>query len=127
MGSNGHKLVLFDIDGTRISAGRAARESILSALQGVYGWSGSGEGHDFSGKTDPQIVRELIAEAVGGERCEADLERALEAYPSELGRRLAPEPVVAKPGIGELLGPLAAEPPATLGLLTGNLERAARM
>src|SRR5260370_38832975 len=127
MGSNGHKLVLFDIDGTLLSAGRAALESIRSALQAVYGWSGSGEGHDFSGKTDPQIVRELIAEAVGGERCEADLERALEAYLSELDRRLVPELVVAKPGIGELLRRLAAEPRVTLGLLTGNLERGARM
>jgi phosphoglycolate phosphatase len=127
MSTNGHKLVLFDIDGTLLSAGRAARESILSALQVVYGWSGSGEGHDFSGKTDPQIVRELIAEAVGGERCEADLARALEAYLSELDRRLAPELVVAKPGIGELLMRLDAEPRVTLGLLTGNLERGARM
>lgn len=127
MFTNGHKLVLFDIDGTLLSAGRAARESILSALQGVYGWSGSGEGHDFSGKTDPQIVRELIAEAVGGERCEADLERALEAYLAELDRRLVPELVVAKPGISDLLARLAAEPRVTLGLLTGNLERGARM
>ena len=127
MGSHGHKLVLFDIDGTLLSAGRAARESILSALQAVYGWSGSGEGHDFSGKTDPQIVRELIAEAVSGERCEAELERALEAYLSELDRRLAPELVVPKPGIGELLKRLGAEPRVTLGLLTGNLERGARM
>jgi len=127
MSTNGHKLVLFDIDGTLLSAGRAARESILSALQAVYGWSGSGEGHDFSGKTDPQIVRELIAEAVGGERCEADLARALEVYLSELDRRLVPELVVAKPGIGELLKRLAADPRVTLGLLTGNLERGARM
>jgi phosphoglycolate phosphatase len=127
MGSNGHKLVLFDIDGTLLSAGRAARESILSALQAVYGWSGSGEGHDFSGKTDPQIVRELIAEAVGGERCEADLAQALEAYLSELDRRLVPELVVAKPGISELLRRLGAEPRVILGLLTGNLERGARM
>ncbi len=127
MSTNGHKLVLFDIDGTLLSAGRAARESILCALQAVYGWSGSGEGHDFSGKTDPQIVRELIAEAIGGERCEADLERALEAYLSELDRRLVAELVVAKPGIGELLERLAAEPRVTLGLLTGNLERGARM
>lgn len=127
MSTNGHKLVLFDIDGTLLSAGRAARESILSALQGVYGWTGSGSGHDFSGKTDPQIVRELIAEAVGGERCETDLERALEAYLCELDRRLLPELVVAKPGIGQLLVRLAAEPRVTLGLLTGNLERGARL
>lgn len=124
---NGHKLVLFDIDGTLLSAGRAARESILFALKGIYGWSGSGEGHDFSGKTDPQIVRELVSEAIGPERCETELERALEAYLAELDRRLLPELVVPKPGIGELLARLSAERDVTLALLTGNLERGARM
>src|SRR5712691_8778088 len=89
-----HRLVLFDIDGTLVSAGRAARESILAALAGVFEWTGSGHGHDFSGKTDPQIVRELVAEAVGPERFEEGLPRALEMYLAELSRRMVPELVV---------------------------------
>lgn len=125
--SNGHRLVLFDIDGTLLSAGRAARESVLAALGRVYGWGGSGERHDFSGKTDPQIVRELIRDSVGDERCEAQLHLALEAYLEELTSRLTPEAVVPKPGVAELLVRLAAEPAVTLGLLTGNLERGARI
>lgn len=121
-------LVLFDIDGTLLSAGRAARESVLTALAEVYGWkSGNGNTHDFSGKTDPQIVRELVEEDVGRERCEALLEKALERYLEEFARRLAPGAVVTKPGVAELLARLAAEPRVTLGLLTGNLERGARM
>jgi phosphoglycolate phosphatase-like HAD superfamily hydrolase len=125
--SNGHRLVLFDIDGTILSAGRAARESILAALDRVYGSCGSHESHDFSGKTDPQIVRELIRESVGDERCEAQLTDALAAYLDELERRMKPEAVVPKPGIPDLLGRLAAEPGVTLALLTGNLERGARL
>lgn len=124
---NGHRLVLFDIDGTLLSAGRAARESVLAALSRVYGWGGSAERHDFSGKTDPQIVRELVLESVGNERCEAQLALALEAYLEELAARLTPEAVVPKPGIPELLGRLARDPRVTLALLTGNLERGARM
>jgi len=124
---NGHRLVLFDIDGTILSAGRAARASVLAALDRVYGWCGSAELHDFSGKTDPQIIRELIRESVGDERCESQLTDALDAYLEELGRRLSPEAVVAKPGIPELLARLAGEPNVTLALLTGNLERGARM
>jgi phosphoglycolate phosphatase len=121
-------LVLFDIDGTLLSAGRAARESVLTALAEVYGWkSGNGSTHDFSGKTDPQIVRELVEEDVGRERCEALLEKALERYLEEFARRLAPGAVVTKPGVAELLPRIAAEPGVTLGLLTGNLERGARM
>ena len=121
-------LVLFDIDGTLLSAGRAARESVLTALAEVYGWkSGNGNTHDFSGKTDPQIVRELVEKDVGRERCEALLEKALARYLEEFERLLTPGAVVTKPGVTELLARLAAEPRATLGLLTGNLERGARM
>lgn len=121
------RLVLFDIDGTLLSAGRVARESVLSALWQVYGWAGSGDSHEFSGKTDPQIVRELVREAVGEDRCEAWLERALEVYLAELSRRLTPDAVVPKPGVPELLRRLTREPSVTLALLTGNLERGARM
>ncbi len=125
--SNGHRLVLFDIDGTLLSAGRAARESVLAALREVYGWTGAADSHDFSGKTDPQIIRELIADAVGDSRCEAQLAQALDVYLAELSRRLTPEAVVAKPGVGALLERLAAEPGVTLALLTGNLEPGARI
>jgi len=122
-----HKLVLFDIDGTLLSAGRAARESILAALEAVYEWNGGADGHDFSGKTDPQIVREIVAEKVGRAIFEERLARALEVYLEELSRRLSPELVVPKPGVSALLARLAQEPGVTLGLLTGNLERGARM
>ena len=127
MSTNGQKLILFDIDGTLLSAGRAARESILAALSSVFAWKGSGEGHDFSGKTDPQIVRELVAEAIGAERFEERLPVALEAYLEELSRRLTPELVVPKPGVAQLLARLATEANVTLALLTGNLERGARL
>lgn len=127
MAGNGHRLILFDIDGTLLSAGRAARESVLAALTEVYGWSGTADSHDFSGKTDPQIIRELIREAVGDDRCEAELRRALDRYLEELSGRLSPESVVPKPGIPRLLERLAAEPNVTLALLTGNLERGARL
>jgi phosphoglycolate phosphatase len=129
---NGHKLVLFDIDGTLISAGRVARDSILRALEAAYPWRAQDyhqdrARYDFSGKTDPQIVRDLVLEHVGPERFESDLPRALEMYLEELERQLEPGSVVPKPGIPELLARLAEEPRVTLALLTGNLERGARL
>ncbi len=129
---NGHRLVLFDIDGTLLSAGRVARDAILRALEAAFGWKYSPDHQDrgrfdFSGKTDPQIVRELVIDEVGGERLEADLPRALDLYLAELERQLEPGTVVPKPGITQLLARLSAEPRATLGLLTGNLERGARL
>ena len=130
--SNGHRLVLFDIDGTLLSAGRVARDAILRALEAAYGWKYTADHEDrgkfdFSGKTDPQIVRELVIGEVGSERFESDLPRALDLYLEELERQLTPGTVVPKPGIPELLARLAAEPGVTLGLLTGNLERGARL
>jgi phosphoglycolate phosphatase-like HAD superfamily hydrolase len=124
---NSFRLVLFDVDGTLISAGRAARESILAALFFVLGWKGSADGNDFSGKTDPQILRELVADAVGFTRFEGMLDAVLDRYVQELRRRLRPEAVVSKPGVPALLERLAGEPRVTLGLLTGNIERGARM
>ena len=127
MTTNGARLILFDIDGTLLSAGRAARESILAALAAVLGWEGSADANDFSGKTDPQILRELVEESVGPERFEATLAEVLDRYVVELESRLRPEAVVPKPGIPELLERLAREPGAVLGLLTGNIERGARL
>jgi phosphoglycolate phosphatase len=130
--SNGHRLVLFDIDGTLLSAGRVARDAILRSLQTSFGWSYTPDHEDrgkfdFSGKTDPQIVRELVLEDVGADRFESGLTRALEVYLEELERQLLPGTVQPKPGIAALLERLAAEPRVTLGLLTGNLERGARL
>ncbi len=129
---NGHRLVLFDIDGTLLSAGRVARDSILTALEAAFGWRATEEHQDrgkwdFSGKTDPQIVRELVVGDIGPERFERDLPRAFELYLAELSRGLLPGVVVPKPGITPLLARLAAEPRVTLGLLTGNLEPGARL
>jgi phosphoglycolate phosphatase-like HAD superfamily hydrolase len=134
--SNGHehRLVLFDIDGTLISAGRIARDAILKSLESAYPWR-AGEEHqdrsryDFSGKTDPQIVRDLVEARIGKDPFESGLSRALELYLEELARQLAPTPeaVVPKPGIPQLLARLAQEPRVTLALLTGNLERGARL
>ncbi len=132
--ANGHRLVLFDIDGTLLSAGRVARDSILRALETAFGWKAPAtsehqnrEKYDFSGKTDPQIVRELVLEDVGRERFEAGLAEALRLYLEELERGLVHGTVVPKPGISALLARLAAESRITLGLLTGNLEPGARL
>src|SRR2546428_12953959 len=98
MTENSFRLVLFDVDGTLPSAGRAARESILAALSAVLRWEGSADANDFSGKTDPQILRELVLESVGAERFESTLSEVLDRYVEELRRRPRPEPAVPKPG-----------------------------
>lgn len=122
------KLILFDIDGTLLSASRVPARILGEVLTEVFGTCGPLEGFDYSGKTDPQIARELMRRAgVAEEHIAEALPGALARYLEQLAARLAPEHVKAKPGVGPLLDRLAADPRVVLGLLTGNLEPGARI
>jgi phosphoglycolate phosphatase-like HAD superfamily hydrolase len=122
------RLVLFDIDGTLLSASGISGRALAEALSDVFGETGPMEAYDYSGKTDPLIVRELMS-AAGFPAAEIDarMERTLAVYEKRLAASLRPEHVRPKPGIPSLLAALAEEPRATLGLLTGNLEPCARL
>ena len=122
------RLVLFDIDGTLITDGGAARDSFAEALGAVYGYRGDVSRYDFSGRTDPQIARMVLSDA----GCPADtidgrLPRLWDAYLAGLARRATPERVRALPGICELVDALASHAGVILGLLTGNIEPGARL
>ncbi|HET9794248.1 MAG TPA: HAD hydrolase-like protein [Thermoanaerobaculia bacterium] len=119
-------LILFDIDGTLLSAGRASRDALREAFEKTGVPDMTFEGYDFSGKTDPQIVRELLA-ARSDPACDgANVSRVIEFYLEALEARIGPDAVVAKKGAAELLAALAGRPDVTLALLTGNHERGAR-
>ena len=53
------RLVLFDIDGTILWTDGAGRRAVFRALEEHFGRIGPDD-HRFDGKTDPQIVRELL-------------------------------------------------------------------
>jgi phosphoglycolate phosphatase len=122
------KLVLFDIDGTLLLTDGAGRRAIHDALIEVFGTTGP-SGHRFDGKTDPQIVRELMRMAGHGDPViDAGLDRVFELYVQglELELRAPGYTSQALPGVHALLDALEAESAVTLGLLTGNLLRGAR-
>jgi phosphoglycolate phosphatase len=127
MSGNSRRLVLFDIDGTLLSAGRASREALVAALEAVCPGGYCLDGYEFSGKTDPQIVKELLAESMEEARIDGLLARTLDLYLENLERRVTPEAVVVKRGVTELLRHVSEDPEMTLGLLTGNHERGARI
>lgn len=122
------KLVLFDIDGTLLLSDGAGRRAIHRALIEVYGTTGPSDYH-FDGKTDKQIVRELMRmEGHGDERIDENMQRLFELYlrylPAELeapGHR-----AWLLPGVVPLLDALESRDDIILGLLTGNLEQGAR-
>jgi phosphoglycolate phosphatase-like HAD superfamily hydrolase len=124
---NAARLVLFDIDGTLLSAGAVSRAALVDALQEVYGVIGPLATYELAGKTDPQIVCDLMrAAGVAEADLQAALPRCLAIYRSHLTGRLGPADVRAKPGVHALVEALAADTRVHLALLTGNLEPCAR-
>ncbi len=122
------RLVLFDIDGTLVSAGGVSARALEAALVLTFGTAGPAAGYDYSGKTDPQIVRELMRGAgLGDAAIEERRPLALERY---RGASRGVDPPRARPGeagVLALLEALEREPGVRLGLLTGNLEPCARL
>jgi len=120
-------LVLFDIDGTLVSDGGAAREAYAVALEAVYGYRGELRRYDFSGRTDPQITHMVLGDAgFPAEQIDAALPRLWEHYLASLARS-ARGRVRELPGIRPLLETLDADARVVLGLLTGNIEPGARV
>src|SRR4029079_16787546 len=80
--------------------------------------------YDFSGKTDPLIVRELMT-PVGFSDDEVRERMPLmrDAYASRIEGRLGPVEVI--PGAGEALAALAGRSDVAVGLVTGNWARGA--
>jgi len=123
------RLVLFDIDGTLITSGGAGRRAIKRALERVFGTTGSLDGYDMSGKTDPRIVLEVMGGAgLEGAAVKERLDEVFEAYARALAEEIGDgRDIVTMPGVAELVRLLDITDGVTLGLLTGNIEEGARI
>jgi phosphoglycolate phosphatase len=127
------RLILFDIDGTLLWTNGAGRRAIHRALIDEMGTAGPIDGYRFDGKTDPQIVRELMELAGHPEHDSADRITAVCArYVELLTAELAKPTQSTKiyPGIKELLvalEPYEADGRALVGLLTGNVQNGAAL
>ncbi len=134
------KLVLFDIDGTLLLTAGAGRRAITAALLEHLGGPAApdaapGVAHRlssvrFDGKTDPQIVVELLVAAGDPEpddpaRVAAVCQRYTELLAVELAR--APGTVTVMPGVAALLDALERQQAHLLGLVTGNLALGATL
>ena len=122
------KLVLFDIDGTLLLSAGAGKRAIHRALREVFGGVGPPD-YFFDGKTDQQIVRELMRlEGHADDRIDADMSRVLKRYLELLDEelRVPDRRAYTLPGVPELLDELETHRGVILGLLTGNLEHGAR-
>ena len=124
------RLILWDVDGTLISAGPAARVAFDLAVAQVVGRAPGHHDVHMSGKTDPQIAMEILATMALSERearehlpevmrsLEIELERAIDTIRRD-GR--------AHPGVPELLQRLHEDPGVVQTVLPGNIAANARL
>lgn len=120
------KLVLFDIDGTLISSGRAGLRGMNRSFERLFGVSDALDGIPLAGCTDRAIVSQALTRA-GLPVDEDSIARLRDAYFEDLQAALL-EPLSAPggvlPGVSALLDDLADEDVA-VGLLTGNFATGA--
>jgi phosphoglycolate phosphatase len=124
------KLILFDIDGTLLHTNGAARRAFHRALLDVYGTAGPIDSHQFDGKTDPQIARELLsATGLPHEAIDASLRDLFRAYLDNMNAEVTQpgySPLVY-PGVREVLTQLQSRSDVVMGLLTGNIADGASL
>lgn len=124
------KLILFDIDGTLLHTHGAGRRAIHEAILLEVGTQVPEGRVQFAGKTDPQIVREMIE---GGEPPAAADDARIAAVCRRYVQCLAREldggglTTTVYPGVVALLDLLEERGDALVGLLTGNIEEGARL
>jgi phosphoglycolate phosphatase-like HAD superfamily hydrolase len=119
------RLVLFDIDGTILHSNGAGRRAMIAALREIFGGTGP-EDHRYDGKTDPQIVREVMRlEGHHDEHIDKHMDALMALYLEYLERELVRGGSHVYPGVVELLDALEDRNDTILGLLTGNLREGA--
>jgi phosphoglycolate phosphatase-like HAD superfamily hydrolase len=118
------RLVLFDVDGTLVSARGAGRAAMARALEVVYGTRAGIDRYDFRGKTDPRAVFDIMRVAGFDDATIAGrLDRCFERYVIELEALVGDGGRVdVMPGVADVVRALAARTDAIVGLLTGNIE-----
>jgi phosphoglycolate phosphatase-like HAD superfamily hydrolase len=122
------RLVLFDIDGTLLNSGGLGRASMQRALGMVFGSPGN-PSYRYDGKTDKQIVRDVMRmEGHSDDHIDSRMEKLIELYLDGLrtGAKSGKFNVRPLEGVIELLEALEKRDDVVLGLLTGNVELGAR-
>jgi phosphoglycolate phosphatase-like HAD superfamily hydrolase len=123
------RLILFDIDETMIHSSGAGRKALEKAMLKVFGREISLDGHSLSGKTDPQIIREVLhAHGFTDEQIKESSQQIFEAYIPFLDQEVVnASEYKLHEGVVDLLDVLQKRDDAYIGLLTGNIEVGARI
>lgn len=120
------KILLFDIDGTLLSAGGAGTRSLNKAFESVLGINEAFKNFEMAGKTDVQIVKEGLR-LYGIEPTSALVNEILSNYIKFLQIEIQNNSKHLKPGVKEFIDLNLTIFGYPMGLLTGNIERGARI
>jgi phosphoglycolate phosphatase-like HAD superfamily hydrolase len=121
------RAVLWDIDGTLLYTGGAGAVAWQRAFEELYGVEANIEEHTRSGMTDPEITEIIFDEVIGKKGTEEEHAAVVAKYLEYMPQAVAEsEGYEVKPGIAEIL-PRLADAGIVQGLVTGNVEPAARI
>lgn len=112
-----------------ISSDGAGRRAISRVLKDMYGVADEHTRVNMSGKTDPQILQEILnAAKIPAQDIPDAIEKVLDVYLTLLEAEiLAAKYYIVHEGVYELIEAIGNHSEMYLGLLTGNVERGARM
>ncbi|MDR0534506.1 MAG: haloacid dehalogenase-like hydrolase [Verrucomicrobiales bacterium] len=119
-------LLLWDIDGTLITTGQASETAIGQATEYAFGIKSDLSKVDFHGRTDTWVGIELLKQLNLAATPE-HIHRFHEAYLDCLKKQLPLHPGKVLPGIVAILEQAAKRRDCVNALLTGNLERGAKL
>lgn len=115
------RLILFDIDGTLLHVDEGSRTAVIKSIEHVTGQVASLKNISFSGRTDPDIFRDVL-DRNGLPSTDNVLANVLNAY-TEIAQSAIQAPNVRSlPGAASVLSLLSNRSDIFLGLVTGNVE-----
>lgn len=120
------RLLLFDIDGTLVNTAGAGIESLKIIMADRWGKNADLSDIEIAGKTDANIVTDILKK-YGVDPTPDHIDTFLDEYVTHLGRLLPTLNGRVLPGVLEILSRMKSNPDRVLGLLTGNIERGAKL
>jgi phosphoglycolate phosphatase len=123
---NAKRLLLFDIDSTLVNTGGAGFKALQLVVENRYGVTDDLHDIEIAGRTDSGIAASILKK-YGVLPTKKNVTTFLDEYVDLLARLLPTLHGHVLPGIREILTHMKSKPDRVLGLLTGNIERGAKM
>ena len=120
------KLLLWDIDGTILHTGKAGETALGRAMEKLHGVNRGLQGLEIAGRTDKWIVEQLLGRE-GKRNGAEEIARFLDVYVELLAEELPLRNGGLHPGVLGILEAAHLRPELVQALLTGNIEKGARL